>query len=230
MKYQQGNNKAYQLNPPDRLASHFPSGFRDLAREGYLSDQTMRVIQRVAAQQNFGVWPSSYDAKDSLTYGDPWTEPVYSDFREACPALNLPDGPNGPPLEKLVCFALIRYCLNRAVYERPRACIYHTLSIELLRVLPGVKPATDNAVERQALIWIHTMAIDCWTVSTREMTAEASSLIQLMETKFPETKTWTAKKFDAFGQRFLWTRNISSIMAQHHEKTAGAPSTATFFI
>jgi hypothetical protein len=229
MKYQQSYDKAYQLNPPQCIISQFPIGFRDLANQGRLSSQTVRVIQRVAGQQNFGVWPSSFDAKDSLIHGDPWTEPAYNDFREALPALNIADGPGGPPLEKLISLALIRYCLNRAVYERPRACIYHMLSIELLDVLARLSPTSDISSERQALIWVYAMAIDCWTVASREISAEATHLIELMETKFPETRDWSGKKFDAFGQRFLWTKNISSVMAQYHEKRVYEPN-ATFFV
>lgn len=215
MKYHQGRNKGYQLNNIDHLPTNFPPGFRGLAAVNHLSLRTVQIIQRIIGRQTWGVWPSSYDSNDTLIYGDPWAEASYRDFREACPALNLPAGTDGPPLEKVVCLALIRYCLNRAVYDRPRACVYHTLSIELLETLPNMVPSSTS-VERRALLWVYMMAIDCWAVSTEAITQEASYLMHQMELKFPETLSWTAKDFDCLGQEFLWTENISNILRRNY--------------
>lgn len=217
MKYHQGTNKGYQLNHVASLPSNFPSGFRDLAVAEQLSARTIQIIQRIVARQSWGVWPASYDENDTRALGDPWCSTSYRDFREACPALNLPAGPAGPPLEKLICLALIRYCLNRAVYDRPRACVYHTLSIELLDSLPATRPSRSRA-ERQALLWVYTLAIDCWAVATRAITDEATSLMHQMSEKFPETLSWTMADFDSLGNQFLWTENIASILQQHYVK------------
>jgi hypothetical protein len=215
MKYHQGVNKGYQLNYADSLPVNFPSGFRELAIARQLSPRTIQVIQRIMGRQSWGVWPASYDEIDARTLGDPWDNTSYRDFREACPALNLPTGEDGPPLEKLVCLALIRYCLNRAVYDRPRACVYHTLSIELLESLPKTRPSA-NTIERRTLLWVFTIAIDCWAVATQSITDEAQRLMQQMRLKFPETLSWTMADFESLGRDFLWTDNISGILQQHY--------------
>jgi hypothetical protein len=196
------------------MPSDFPAGFRSLATEGQLSPQTIQVICRIAGRRNWGVWPSSFNEHDVRLCGDPWMSPPHRDFREACPALNLANGPNGPPLEKLICLAMIRYCLNRAVYDRPRACIYHTLSIDLLQVLPNVIPSIGQA-EREAMLWVFLIGVDCWAVASERLTDEAAFLLRQIELKFPETLGWTGQDFDGFGTKFLWTTNISRIMDIH---------------
>lgn len=210
MKYAQGKHKGYQLNVTDRFCSAFPQGFRSLVHANRLSPKTVQVIERIVTRQN-------WSASDLYSNSNPWEDACYRDFREACPALNIPSGPNGPALEKLICLALIRYCLNRVILDRPRACVYHTLSIELLDTLPQAVPSSD-AMEREALLWVYNMAIDCWAVSYQAITPEATFLMQEMAVKFPDTLDWNIDDFNAFGRRYLWTENISGILRQYYVK------------
>jgi hypothetical protein len=127
------------------------------------------------------------------------------------------DGPGGPSLEKLICLSLIRYCLNRVVYVRSQACIFHRLSLELFEKLPlTVTPLCPY--ERRALLWVHMMVIDSWAQWTLKISDEAAHLLYLVDQTFPETRSWTSTDFDGFGQEFLWTENISRILQRYCEQ------------
>lgn len=208
-------------NPSHHLCTHLPAlfsdlppGFHGLATVKSISPDTIRLIQRIAARQNWSVWERSYSPGNTVAYGDPWADAIHNDYESACPALSLPDGPGGPPLEKLICLALIRYCLNKAVYERSRACIFHQLSIELFEKLPGTFPSS-RMVDRRALLWVYTMTIDSWAMWDKAISDEATYLFLLMEQVFPETLSWISTDFEYLGQQYLWTENISKIL-QHY--------------
>jgi hypothetical protein len=127
------------------------------------------------------------------------------------------DGPEGPALEKLICLALIRYCLNRVVYVRSQACIFHTLSLELFDKLPYTATPLCR-YERRAFLWVYMMVIDSWAQWTLKISDEAARLLYMMDQAFPETRSWSSADFDHFGQEFLWTENISCILQRYCEQ------------
>jgi hypothetical protein len=105
--------------------------------------------------------------------------------------------------------------------NRPRACLNHTPMAELLETLRQASPPVHDderdddgtaaaVVQRRALLWVYTITVDCWSVSSHQtLTTEVTDLTQQMAVKFPETRNWTADDFRALGREFLWTENIS---------------------
>jgi hypothetical protein len=80
-----------------RLQS-LPEGFRAMVALNLLSLETMIILERIVLVDIEGVSASEYP------------EEPYPNIRKACPALSIPDGEDGPDMERLLCLALIRYC------------------------------------------------------------------------------------------------------------------------
>lgn len=195
-----------------------PTGLSRLARDGLLSYETINIIKRITSRRRWSIQASDYRPQDKAVYGDPFIqhEPYFKDFRAACPALNLPDGPDGPPIEKLVCLALMRFSVNNSNRERPRACVYHCLSVTLTEQLPQI-PVPSRSVERRALLWVWMMTIDSWSVGDRQIASEGARLLRQLTDRFPETKLWCAEDFERLGRDFLWTSNVSMIVERNWE-------------
>lgn len=184
-----------------------PSGFRDVAFTGTFSNQTISIIVRAAGN----------DAPSFLLNTEVYPPSYFRDYPDACPALTIPDGPNGPSLEKLTCLALIRHCFNITFPERPRACLSHCLNIELLHKLPIV-PVSTVAAQRECLLWVWLMSVDSWSYHGANLSLEGANLLYQITEKFPETATWTPSDFDKLGTKFFWTRGISKVVRDYWAK------------
>jgi hypothetical protein len=208
-----------------------PGGFHDLACTGILSIQTIQCIIRIAGRTSFGADAPRKQIVDQFS-----TE--FRDFREACPALTLPDDSDGQPqLEKLICLALVRYCLNSANTERPAArCYAHNLALDLKQQLipehrhatiltdtmqqkhgiPSItSPSSLHQLEREAWKWIWLMAIDTWCLPEFELSNAGKVLLVDLLQRFEEVRSMTEEDVEALGARWFWTSNISGVLRRY---------------
>lgn len=181
-----------------------PTGFRDLALAGLLSNQTINILVR-ASQNEI---PYSLRNTELSNQCDFW------DYRNACPGLAIPDGPDGPSLERMACLGLIRYCFNITYPARDWECLPHCMNLHLFNRLPMV-PVPVNLASRRCLLWVWLMGIDSWSDQDANLTLEGITLLHYISQKFPETTSWTAWDFDKLGADFFWTDGISKVMHQY---------------
>lgn len=208
-----------------------PLGFRDLACTGILSIQTIQCIINIAGRSTFGPDTPRKQLEEHLSS-------EFKDFREACPALTLPDDSDGqPPLEKLVFLALVRYCLNSANTERPASrCYTHNLALDLKQQLipehrhatiltdtmqqkQGIPSQTSpnslNQLEREAWKWIWLMAIDTWSLSDFELSNAGKVLLVDLLNRFEEMRELTKSEVKELGTRWFWTSNVSGVLERY---------------
>ena len=219
-----------------------PSGFYQLAKTGILSFQTLNSIQRVAERGDFNIRPSAF----STTTDFPVAESAslegsashFVNFHEACPALTLPNDSEGqPPLEKVMCLALIRYCLNGVNGERPALrCYAHNLTLELRQqLIPDHRHTTiltdalqqrskipqrdvDDPVkkmERESMIWMWLMAIDTWCLPKFELSNAGKLLLMHVLDVFEEIRDMSTEEFEDLGKRWFWTDNLRGIVKRY---------------
>lgn len=194
---------------------NLPEGFVRLCQGGSISWETVEVLKHIAScRRRTGRSPDS-QAEPRSTYGNI----CFRDWYTLCPALNLPNNFDGPPLEKFICLALLRYNTNVNMGGRPRLCVINSINVALKEQLPR-HPVPFELSERRALLWTWMMAVDCWCIGERQLTPEAAQLLRQIKDKFPETKSWCAKDFECLGTEFLWNNNISKIV----EKNWNEPS------
>ena len=208
-----------------------------------LSRQTINCVQRLASRGNFSITPLAFSttihaSNDLGNVFDESSSSRFVDFRQACPALTLPDDAHGqPPLEKLICLALIRYCLNLVNGERPVArCYAHNLTLELKQqLIPGhqhttiltaalqqrhkIPPINDpnpvKRLEREAMLWMWLMAIDTWCLPKFELSNGGKLLLVHALEVFGEMRDMTVRDFDELGRRWFWTDSIRGVVTRY---------------
>lgn len=190
----------YPADPPSIEYVHWlavlPEGIRNVAILLVLSDQTLQVVDEIAKRERFQNPGNILEAQLLQSVG--WIE----DLKDACPALNLPDDPNGTPLDKLLCLALLQYCTNK--FDISRALLNKALwdiKASLLDQLPRVHvPA--NTRFRHCLIWIWLVAFQAVTddLEPRGVSAEGGPLLHLLPSKFLQTRRWTVIAFISLGE------------------------------
>jgi hypothetical protein len=123
----------YPLLPIDQdylLSLALPGGFTEMATISTLSYRTIGCVRRLIGRNGF---ESKLDVFEPLSSS-------FVDFWEACSAVTLRNDPLGqPPLEKLICLAMICYCLNCVEGKRPTPrCYAHNMTLELKQQpIPG---------------------------------------------------------------------------------------------
>ncbi|OQV05247.1 hypothetical protein CLAIMM_10019 [Cladophialophora immunda] len=198
-----------------KITEKLPCGFRNLARAGALSSETLQIINRISIKRDWGPQDPAYKEKQgeekSKVYrpvaGQAWN------FWDACTAFRTPEGPGGPSLEKMICLALFRYCANRANRLRPKACIYHSATTQLTARLPKFR-VSNSRTERDCLIWIWLVAIDSWAMAQNspELSPEGSRLLSEMRKALPELRDWEWWDLESLGQKFFWRDDIRVLL------------------
>ncbi|OAP56700.1 hypothetical protein AYL99_08812 [Fonsecaea erecta] len=204
-----------QFEDDTKTMEQLPCGFRNLARAGALSLETLQIIHRISVKQDWSPQDPTYKGK----YGEEMSK-VYGpvagqawNFWDACAAFRAPEGPRGPSLEKMICLALFRYCANRANHLRPKACIYHSATTQLTARLPEFR-VSSSRTERDCLIWIWLVAIDSWAMAqnSAELSHEGRQLLLKMRKAMPELQDWEWWDLESLGQKFFWRDDIRILL------------------
>ncbi|KIW75478.1 hypothetical protein Z517_10219 [Fonsecaea pedrosoi CBS 271.37] len=198
-----------------KIIDKLPCGFRNLARAGVLSSETLQIIHRISVKQDWSPQDATYREKQGKertkvyrpVAGQAWN------FWDACTAFRTPDGPGGPSLEKMICLALFRYCANRANRLRPKACIYHSATTQLTARLPAFRVSSART-ERDCLIWIWLVAIDSWAMAQNspELSADGARLLAKMRDALPELRDWAWWDLECLGQKFFWRDDLRVLL------------------
>ena len=86
-------------------------------------------------------------------------EPVFANFQDACPALGIPHGPEGPHIERILFLALMRHCVNDHPNHRHLMINYLRVTMELVRALIAMNLPEDG-VRRDFMLWTYLVAVD----------------------------------------------------------------------
>ncbi|KIX94218.1 uncharacterized protein Z520_09928 [Fonsecaea multimorphosa CBS 102226] len=207
---------------PDDLETieRLPCGFRNLARAGALSSETLQIIHRISVKRDWSPQDHEYRERQgeekTKVYG-PVAGQAWN-FWDACTAFRNPEGPEGPSLEKMIWLALFRYCANRANRLRPKACIYHSATMQLTARLPTFR-VSNSRTERDCLIWIWLVAIDSWAMAqdSTEMYPEGLQLVSQMHKAMPELGDWEWWDLESLGQKFFWREDIRTVLRANWE-------------
>lgn len=189
-----------------------PVGFHDIACVGLLSNETIDVLHKLQKIQGKMATTKNISSPYLLS-----TPPflarddihLYFNLTEECPALALPDDErSGPPLDKLVCMALVRLCANgERECKMHTACIYYQLHSKLTEYILSNTHAYGKDTT-WCMLWIWLITIASWTDSV-SADSRGVQLVREMRIRYPETVNWSLDDFALFGQRFFWNEITS---------------------
>jgi hypothetical protein len=190
------------------MLKRLPLGFQDLASDGLVSFETMRILDRIVRMSDRAEHGNS---TESL----PVDEVPFTNIRQACPALSIPDGPDGPRMERLLSLALIRYCVNYFSVDRLKMVAYHTVTIELVKGLAKIRlPGTG--LLREVFLWQTMTAVDSWSAGHGKLAKEGGLLLDIVNNRFPETRKWDEDLWRHFQLRWgFWTENLNHVLGEY---------------
>jgi hypothetical protein len=179
-----------------------PTGFQCLRLCHAISTPTLRIVERVV---NKRAGQDTYISKQFL--------------HEQCPGLFTPDTPDGEPaLERVVCLALLRYCINSIKVNRAcfKGCQFSRFVFELAELLPLLNPDKfTTQCQKDCLLWVWLMAIDSYSADAYGLFPEGVDLLVQMRDRYPQTVNWEYTDFAEVGRCFLWNENIEGIVRNY---------------
>ena len=201
-----------------KFMDDLPSGFRNVARSGTLSIETMQVIQTINLKRDQIF--AGYDADNGLEKGTSRSSQprLGRSFRflRGQASFQPTDEPRGTTLEILLDQALFRYCVGRVLPLRGTKCFHHSVTQYMTASLPEFE-APDARTQRDCLIWIWLVAIDAWAATTNftKLPLEGVQLLRQMRDKFPELEDWQWWDLETLGRRFFWRDNMHIFLGAH---------------
>ena len=148
---------------------------------------------------------------------------LYFNLTEECPALALPDDKYlGPPLDKLVSMALVRFCANgERECTMHTACIYYQLHTKLTNyILTNTNGYGKDTT--WCMLWVWLITIVSWTDGVRA-DPRGVQLVCEMKLRYPETVNWSLDDFALFGQRSFWNEITTRRLEVVFEASPAAP-------
>jgi hypothetical protein len=188
-----------------------PVGFQDLALTGELTIETIDFILEIAYSKDRS---KALDARLRTSFAtskaEDRNEPKHSLLCEACPGLTMADTAAGPALERMLCTALMRACIDESHRFKTPGSLFQSLTAKLQRLLPLAAVPADGP-ERSCLLWVWLSILDAWPGRFEAVVDWLHRVRRL----FPEIKHWSVEDFEAFGRGYIWTPDLSRIFASH---------------
>jgi hypothetical protein len=187
--------------PRDILRS-LPDGFAQLAFEGHLSLDVVEVLSRMAQDPAL-----TNSAKSRPAIDGTGLRTKHSYVFSSCAAFSSPDLPAGPSFEKVLCMALVRYCINATNLLNCSVTIFG-VRLELTNTLPKFSSYHCSPIQRDCLLWIWIVCIESWRVMGT-LTAHGWLLLIEMRKQFVVVGIWSYADVDRLCSRFFWTKDFA---------------------
>lgn len=184
--------------------SKLPLGFQNFALSGKIPFVTVKRILAMAGEEEAPVTTNERAPELAVT------DSTFLQITEQFPGVTVCKDHNGPALERLLGLALVRFCKVQSVPFRIPLCLFHSVTLEMTEKVPLRIPSIDPA-ERAILLWIWLMTLDSWSLGATEPASWLDDMVKV----FPEIESWTVADFKTFGQRFLWTENLSQLLEEN---------------
>jgi hypothetical protein len=163
------------------LIETLPEGYRDLAKQGKISFDTIEILCRAAHACG---WSHRKPEKPISTSGP--TTPRYNDFWEACPFLVKPRT-DRMSLDRLLLLALIVRIFIGFDFAPLITVPFIAARGELSRRIFVYTPFTR--AEKEAVIWAAVSAIEAWHTQDPALTSpHARFLVAELRNRHPDVK------------------------------------------
>jgi hypothetical protein len=194
----------------DQLSSFYrlPGGFQELALLGMLTMETIDIILQIQKMRKGRSYQTGYPHR-SFSEGAT-QDHKYDNLLEACPGLNIPDGPEGPALERLLCTLLMKLCIDKTHRYGYPGSMYQGVVVKLHKLLPLATPPSEGP-GRSCLLWISLMMTDSWP----KQSEQTAMWLHQVRCWFPEIGSWEVADIEQFGKRYIWTVEIGKLVAKH---------------
>jgi hypothetical protein len=192
----------------DQLSAYYqlPSGFQELTLLGMLTVRTIDIILQIQKTRKGLLYQIGHSHR---SFGDGKSY-KYDNLAEACPGLTIPDGADGPALERLLCTLLMRLSIEKTHRYGHPGSLFETVTIKLFKLLPLATPSLGGP-GRSCILWISLMMTDSWPRQGDKII----DWLQQVRSWFPEIRAWEASDFEKFGERYIWAPEISRLMERY---------------